>query len=144
MHSSAGSTGNRAGQPAEQWTIWASAVQMEVSQHKQTHTRRLPLPFTIDGWIMGEFYCQRQYVGHGQSKIVYRLTDKLVLKMCKERDPEPEVFQELQASAVYAKVHASCQCQVARCRCTAKLLSTRSATDDGSRGGTRPLARKYM
>ena len=99
-------------QPAEQWRIWASGEQMEVPPHKLTHTRLLPLPFTIDGWIMGEFYWQRQYAGHGKSKIVYRLTDKLVLKLCEKRDQEPEVFQALQASAVYPKVHASCQCQV--------------------------------
>ena len=61
---------------------------------------------------MGESYRQVQYAGHGQSKIVYRLTDKLVLKLCEERDQEPEVFQALQASGVYPKVHAWRQCQV--------------------------------
>ena len=30
----------------------------------------------------------------------------------KKRDQEPEVFQALQASAVYPKAHALCQCQV--------------------------------
>ena len=61
---------------------------------------------------MGESYRQRQYAGHGKSKIAYRLTDKLVLKLCQKRDQEPELFQALQASGVYPKVHASCQCQV--------------------------------
>ena len=98
--------------PAEQWTIRASREQVEVPKHKLTHMRSLPLPFTIDGWIMGESYRQVQYAGHGQSKIVYRLTDKLVLKLCEERDQEPELFQALQTSGVYPKVHASCQCQV--------------------------------
>ena len=99
-------------QPAEHWMIWASRYQVEVPQHKLTHTRPLPLPFTIDGWIMGESYWRRQYAGHGQSKVVYRLTDKLVLKLCEKRDQEPEVFQALQASGVYPKVQASCQCQL--------------------------------
>ena len=103
---------NSAEQPAEHWMIWASREQVEVPQHKLTHTRPLPLPFTIDGWIMGESYRRRQYAGHGQSKVVYRLTDKLVLKLCEKRDQEPEVFQALQASGVYPKVQASCQCQL--------------------------------
>ena len=47
---------NSAEQPAEQWRIWASREQVEVPKHKLTHTRPLPLPFTIDGWIMGTFY----------------------------------------------------------------------------------------
>ena len=99
-------------QPAEQWTIWPPNEQLEAPKHKQTHTRRLPLPFTIDGWIMGQSYWRLQYVGHGQSKVVYRLTDKLVLKLCEKIDQEPEVFQALQASGVYPKVQASCQCQL--------------------------------
>ena len=61
---------------------------------------------------MGEFYWQRQYAGHRQSKIVYRLTDKLVLKLCEKRDQEPDVFRALEASTVCPKVHASCKCQV--------------------------------
>jgi hypothetical protein len=61
---------------------------------------------------MGESYRQAQYAGHGQSKIVYRLTDKLVLKLCEETDQEPGLFQALHASGVYAVVHASGQCQV--------------------------------
>ena len=83
---------NSAEQPAEQWRIWASREQVEVPKHKLTHTRPLPLPFTIDGWVMGEFYWQRQYAGHGKSKIVYRLTDKLVLKLCEKTDQEPGCF----------------------------------------------------
>ena len=74
-----------AAQPAEQWTIWASHEQVEVPKDKQTHTRPLSLPYTIDGWIMGNRYWQLQYAGHGQSKTVYRLTDKLVLKLCEKQ-----------------------------------------------------------
>ena len=103
---------NSAEQPAEQWTIWASREQVKVPKDKQTHTRPLSLPCTIDGWIMGKSYRQAQYAGHGQSKTVYRLTDKLVLKLCKKTDQEPALFQALQASGVYPMVHASCQCQV--------------------------------
>ena len=101
-----------AAQPAEPWTIWASHEQVEVPKDKQTHTRPLSLPYTIDGWIMGNSYSQVQYAGHGRSKTVYRLTDKLVLKLCAKTDQEPTLFQALQASGVYPMVHASCQCQV--------------------------------
>ena len=85
---------------------------MEVHQGKLTHTRRLPLPCTIDARINKKLYWQAQYVGHGASKTVYRLTDKLVLKLCKEPDQEPGLFQALHASGVYPMVHASGQCQV--------------------------------
>ena len=43
---------------------------------------------------------------------MYRLTDKLVLELCKEPDQEPGLFQALHASGVYPMVHASGQCQV--------------------------------
>ena len=102
---------SRAEQPAEHWMVWASRDQVQVPKHKRTHTRRMPLPFTIDGWIMGKSYYSLQYVGHGQSKVVYRLTDKLVLKLCEKRDQEPEDFRALEASTVCPKVHASCNCQ---------------------------------
>ena len=84
---------------------------MEVPKDKQTHTRRLPLPFTIDAWIMGEYYRRRQYLGHGLSKVCYSLSERLVLKLCEQRDQEPDLFRELQATGVYSKVHASAQCQ---------------------------------
>jgi hypothetical protein len=98
--------------PAVQWTIWASHEQVKVPKEKQTHTRKLSLPFTIDGWIMGKNYGQLQYAGHGQSKTVYRLTDKLVLKLCEKPDQEPKLFKALQATGVFPMVHASCECQV--------------------------------
>ena len=100
---------NSAEQPADEWRIWPSSKQVEVPRHKQTHTRPLPLPCTIDGWINGSS-CRGQYAGHGKSKIVYRLTNRLILKLCKERDQEPCLFEKLQALGVYPKVHASGQC----------------------------------
>ena len=100
---------NSAEQPAEQWTIWPSNEQLEVPKHEQTHTRPLPLPFTIDGSIGGSF-CHGQYAGHGNSKVVYRLTNGLILKLCKNRDQEPRLFEQLLALGVYPKVHASGQC----------------------------------
>ena len=94
---------NSAEQPAEKCNISASRYQAEVPTHKQTHMRPLPLPFTIDACILGKYYKQRQYVGHGQSKICYSLTDTLILKLCEKRDEEPKLFQELQASGVYPR-----------------------------------------
>ena len=79
---------------------------------KLTHSRPLPLPVTIDAFVLGKYYSMRQYLGHGQSKVCYGLTDTLVRKLCQERKPEPELFQELQASGVYPMVHASGQCHV--------------------------------
>ena len=93
----------------------ASPEQVEVPRHKQTHTRALPLPFTIDGVIREKSVRQVQYAGHGQSTIVYRLSDKLVLKLCEENDQEPERFRALQASGVYPKVHARRRCEEIDC-----------------------------
>ncbi len=93
------------------WTISASLDQVEVPKHKQTHTRPVPLPFTINAWIMGKYYERRQYLGHGYSKVCYRLTETLVLKLRDQKDQEPDLFRELQATGVYPKVHASAQCQ---------------------------------
>ena len=96
---------------AGKWTISASPDQVEVPKHKQTHTRRMPLPFTIDAWIMGKYYERRQYLGHGYSKVCYQLTETLVLKLCDQKDQEPDLFQELEATGVYPKVYASAQCK---------------------------------
>ena len=114
---SAATTEHSAEQPAvssgsaAEWTISASLDQVEVPRNKQTHTRRVPLPFTIDAWIMGEYYGRRQYLGHGKSKVCYSLSERLVLKLREQRDQEPDLFRELQATGVYSKVHASAQCQ---------------------------------
>ena len=37
---------------ATEWTIPASLDQVEMPKHKQMHTRPMPLPFTINAWIM--------------------------------------------------------------------------------------------
>ena len=111
---SATTTDRSAEQPAAQWRISASRDQVEVPKNKQTHTRDMPLPFTIDAWIEGKYYEQRQYLGHGLSKVCYCLTDTLVLKLCEEKDQEPELFQAFQATGVYPKVHASAQCHFDR------------------------------
>ena len=72
-------------QAAQQWKISASRYQVEVPKDKQTHSRPLPLPFTIDALVQGAYYRGRQYLGHGQSKVCYGLTDTLVLKLCQEK-----------------------------------------------------------
>ena len=96
---------------AAEWTISASLHQVEVPKNKQTHTRPMPLPFTIDAWIMGEYYERLQYLGHGYSKVCYWLTERLVLKLRDQRDQEPDLFRKLQATGVYPKVQASAPCQ---------------------------------
>ena len=96
---------------AAEWTISASPVQVEVPKNKQTHTRAMPLPFTIDAWIEGKYYEQRQYLGHGLTKVCYCLTERLVLKLRDQEDQEPDLFRQLEATSVYPKVHASAQCQ---------------------------------
>jgi len=114
---SAATTEHSAEQPAvirgsaAEWTLSASLDQVEVPKNQQTHTRPMPLPFTIDAWIMGKYYGQRQYLGHGKSKVCYWLTERLVLKLRYQRDQEPDLFRELQATGVYPTVHASAQCQ---------------------------------
>ena len=96
---------------AAKWTISASPDQVEVPKHEQTHTRPMPLPFTIDAWVTGKYYERRQYLGHGNSKVCYWLTERVVLKLCRQPDQEPDLFQELEETGVYPKVHASAQCQ---------------------------------
>ena len=63
----------------------------------------MPLPFTINAWIMGKYYERRQYLGHGKSKVCYWLTETLVLKLRDESDQEPHLFRELQATGVYPR-----------------------------------------
>ena len=71
-------------QPAGMWRIWPSSEQVEVPKHKRTHSRPLPLPSTIDALIEGSTR-RGVYIGHGLSKIVYRLTNGLVLKLCEKQ-----------------------------------------------------------
>ena len=90
----------------------ASRYQVEAPKDKQTRSRPMPLPFTIDALVQGKYYSGRQYLGHGLSKVCYWHTDTIVLKLSEERNQEPELFQDLQASGMYPVVHASGQCRV--------------------------------
>ena len=108
---SAPSAEHSAEQPAEQWEIWPSRQQVEVPKHEQTHTRTPPLPFTIDAWILGEYYYDRQYLGHGNTKVCYWLTETLVLKLRDGYDQEPDLFRDLEETGVYPKVHGSAECK---------------------------------
>ena len=49
-------------------------------------------------------------MGHGKSKVCYCLTERLVLKLCNQKDQEPDLFRELQSTGVYPRVRASAQC----------------------------------
>ena len=85
---SAATTEHSAEQPAvssgsaAEWTISASFDQVEVPRNKQTHTRRVPLPFTIYAWIMREYYGRREYFAYGKSKVCYSLSETPILKLC--------------------------------------------------------------
>ena len=95
-----------------EWTIYKSSHQVVVPKNKRTHTRTPPLPFTLDVWSMGEYHEQRQYLGHGKSKVCYALTETKVFKLCHEKDQEPELFEKLEATGVYPKVYAYNQCTI--------------------------------
>ena len=56
--------------------------------------------------------CHAVYIGHGQSKIVYRLPDDRVLKLCDKRNQEPDLFAKGQSVGAYPIVYASNQCTV--------------------------------
>ena len=47
--------------------------------------------------MRGAMGSMAQYAGHGQSKVVYRLTKNFVLKLCKRTDQEPGLFRALHA-----------------------------------------------
>ena len=81
-----------------------------------THQRKLPLAATLDvilnAGVGGTF--QAQYLGHGQSKITYLLKASSkshallgkVLKLTKEVDLEPNLFQELASTGLHPKIYA--------------------------------------
>ena len=81
----AGSPAGSAEQPAKPWGIWEAERQVDVPSHMLTHTRPLTLPTTIVCDIDGST-CHGVYLGHGQSKIVCRLQDDRVLKLCDKRN----------------------------------------------------------
>ena len=107
----AGSPTGIAEQLAKPWGIWKAESQVVVKAHQLTHTRPLPLPTTIVCEIDG-ITCHAVYLGHGQSKIVYRLPDDRVLKLCDKRNQEPDFFAKGQSVGAYPIVYASNQCTV--------------------------------
>ena len=92
------------------WTISASERQIAVKQY--THSRKLPLPTTLDCCIEGSYFtCQ--YIGHGKSKVAYVMHtlesheySGKVLKLSASDDIEPEVIKELQSSELYPQLYA--------------------------------------
>ena len=119
---SAPSAEHSAEQPAEQWEIWPSRQQVEVPKHEQTHTRTPPLPFTIDAWILGEYYYHQQHLGHGNTKVCYWLTETLVLKLWDGYDRERDLFRDLEETGVYPKVHGSAECKFGDQTCHVWIL----------------------
>ena len=60
-----------------------------------THKRPVPLPFAINLVMRGETHTCL-YIGHGQSKVAYRVADlPLVLKLTATKDQEPYVCKQL-------------------------------------------------
>ena len=96
------------------WKISASERQIAVKQY--THSRKLPLPTTLDCCIEGSYFtCQ--YIGHGQSKVAYLMQtiesheySGKVLKLGASDDIEPEVIRELQFSELYPQLYAWSWC----------------------------------
>ena len=78
---------------------------------KQTHCRPWKGPFTVNARILGESYEGLQYLGHGNSKICYSLAKGLVLKLCRKKDQEPDLFRKHEATGLYPRVHAWAPCQ---------------------------------
>ncbi len=93
------------------WQIWPSREQKVIPADKLTHVRPLPLATTIEGCVNGQ-YCHGGYAGHGNSKVVYRLTNGQMLKLVPQNDQEPEVFKRLQSLRIFPKIHACGDCIV--------------------------------
>ena len=96
------------------WQIRASMLQN--AEHQWTHTRRLPLPATLDAYVCGQHF-RALYRGHGATKVAYLLEAVhpddghpfagKALKLCKEADPEPDVCANYARSGVYPRVFAT-------------------------------------
>ena len=81
------------------WQIRASMLQN--AEQQWTHTRRLPLPATLDAYVCGCHF-RALYRGHGIHKVAYLLEAVhpndghplagKVLKLCKGADLEPRLF----------------------------------------------------
>ena len=102
------------------WQIRPSMLQN--AEQQRTHTRRLPLPATLDAYVCGCHF-RALYRGHGLDKVAYLLEGVhpndghpsslqhsiagKVLKLCKEADPEPKLFAEHGGSGVYPRIFAA-------------------------------------
>ena len=81
--------------PEQMWTIRPSRHQPPSTEFEPTHNRPMPLPFAID-LVIGDKTHACLYVGHGKSKVVYKVTDEpQVLKLTARKDEEPDVCQQL-------------------------------------------------
>ena len=101
--------------------------QVDVQNYMVTHTRALLPPMTILCDIDGSI-CHRVYLGHGQSKIVYRLPDDRVLKVCDKRNQEPDIFTKWHSLGAYPNIHASNQCTVHITKITARTQTVTHPT----------------
>ena len=61
---------------------------------------------------------------HGQSKIVYRLPDHRVLKVCDKRNQEPDIFAKLHSVGECPNFYASIQCTVHITKITSRTPKT--------------------
>ena len=61
---------------------------------------------------------------HGQSKIVYRLPDHRVLKVCDKRNQEPDIFAKLHSVGECPNFYASIQCTVRITKITSRTPKT--------------------
>jgi hypothetical protein len=94
----------------DQWTFWPSNEQVHVPLDKRTHTRVLPLPTTVEISIGRDHFHQVVYAGHGNSKVVYRLSFDRVLKLSPgnlQKNQEPDLFDSRHDLGVYPTVYAS-------------------------------------
>ena len=92
------------------WQIRASMLQN--AEYHWTHTRRLPLPATLDAYVCGHHF-RALYRGHGTMEVAY-LLDAVhpddshplagkALKLCKNADPEPDIFANYERSGLYPR-----------------------------------------
>ena len=83
--------------PKKKWIIRPSRLGPPSVPLERTHKRRVPLPLAIDFMMCGETHACL-YIGHGQSKVVYRVLhrqSKVVLKLAAKNNEEPDVCTQL-------------------------------------------------
>ena len=114
--------------PKKKWIIRPSRLGPPSVPIERTHKRRVPLPLAIDFMMCGETHACL-YIGHGQSKVAYRLIDRpFVLKLTAKQNEEPEVCRQLSmicreaqpavkiCSSIYAIGHCEEQDQRGTCK----------------------------